>query len=121
MSWKAVEGLLEIGFVHEGIHIVNIKEDSSGFPHKADDAIAEYRDTIASLVVKSKPADLDALCLIVQNAIGQTDGGHAGIFWSGDALSFNKFLCEGGVENIPLWKVQEYIEYEIYCYFQEDK
>jgi hypothetical protein len=50
----------------------------------------------------------------VQNAIGQTDGGHAGVFWSG-------FTNEDGVEDIPPWKVQMYVEYEIECYFQEDK
>lgn len=123
---KAVEALLEIGFVHEGIHIVNIKEDSSGFPHEADDAIAEYRDTIASLVKESKPTDLDWLCLVVQNAIGQTDGGHAGIWWSGaHADGIQELQDEIGssvvTDSIPDDILLEYIEYEIHCYFQEDK
>jgi hypothetical protein len=123
---KSVEGLLEMGFVHEGIHIVNIKEDSSGFPHKCDDAIAEYRDTIASLVKESKPTDLDWLCLIVQNAIGQTDGGHAGVWWSGNhpdgILELGDDICSDAItDSIPDDILLEYIEYEIYCYFQEDK
>jgi len=116
---KAVEGLLDMGFEHEGIHIVNIKEDSSGFPHKADDAIAEYRDTIASLVKESKPTDLDALCLIVQNAIGQTDGGHAGNYWSDPASIVDDY--EFVLDAMTHDQLLEYIEWEIHCYFEEDK
>jgi hypothetical protein len=102
------------GFEHNGIFIEDIKQASNGFDHKADDAVAEYRDTIATLALKSKPEDLDALCFFVQNCIGQTDGGHAGVYWSGDTY-------EDGVEDIALWKVQEYVEYEILCYFEDDK
>ena len=112
---RIAEKLLDFGFEHDGIHIVNIKEDSSGFPHKADDAVAEYRDTIATLALDSKPSDLDALCLFVQNCIGQTDGSYAGVFWSGDAYE------EDSIKDIPLWKVQDYVEYEIISYFGEDK
>jgi hypothetical protein len=103
------------GFEHDGIFIEDIKQASNGFDHKADDAVAEYRDTIATLALKSKPKDLDALCLFVQNCIGQTDGGHAGVFWSGHAYE------EDSIKDIPLWKVQQYVEYEIVSYFGEDK
>ena len=115
----AVDDLKVMGFDHDGIYIENIKEDSSGFPHKADDAIAEYRDTIASLVVKSKPKDLDRLCLIVQNAIGQTDGGHAGNYWSDPASIVDDY--EFVLDAMTHDQLLEYIEWEIHCYFDQCK
>jgi hypothetical protein len=115
----AVDDLKVMGFDHDGIFIEDIKQDSSGFPHKCDDAIAEYRDTIASLVVKSKPKDLDRLCLIVQNAIGQTDGGHAGNYWSDPASIVDDY--EFVLDAMTHDQLLEYIEYEIQCYFEEDK
>lgn len=123
---NAVEHLKAMGFDHEGIYIENIKEDSSGFPHNVNEAIAEYCDPIAALVCQSKPKDLDALCMIVQNAIGQTDGGHAGVFWSGShGDGIQELQDEIGsdviTDSIPDHILFEYIQYEIECYFQEDK
>ena len=122
---RIAEKLLDFGFEHDGIHIVNIKEDSSGFPHKADDAVAEYRDTIATLALDSKPSDLDALCLFVQNCIGQTDGGHAGVFWSGQEDGIQELQDAVGskvvTDSIPHDILLEYVEYEILSYFGEDK
>tara|TARA_Y100001937_G_C7080194_1_gene312573 strand:- start:47 stop:733 length:687 start_codon:yes stop_codon:yes gene_type:complete len=123
---RIAEKLLDFGFEHDGIHIVNIKEDSSGFPHKADDAVAEYRDTIATLALDSKPSDLDALCLFVQNCIGQTDGGHASVFWSGhheDGIQELQDAIGSKVvtDSIPHDILLEYVEYEILSYFGEDK
>ena len=114
------------GFEHDGIFIEDIKQASNGFDHKADDAVAEYRDTIATLALNSKPEDLDALCLFVQNCIGQTDGGHAGVFWSGhheDGIQELQDAVGSKVvtDSIPHDILLEYVEYEILSYFGEDK
>lgn len=116
---NAVDDLKAMGFDHEGIYIENIKEDSSGFPHNVNEAIAEYCDPIAALVCQSKPKDLDALCMIVQNAIGQTDGGHAGNYWSDPASIVDDY--EFVLDAMTHDQLLEYIEWEIECYFQEDK
>ena len=113
------------GFEHDGIFIEDIKQASNGFDHKADDAVAEYRDTIATLALNSKPEDLDALCLFVQNCIGQTDGGHAGVFWSGQEDGIQELQDAVGskvvTDSIPHDLLLEYVECEIVSYFGEDK
>lgn len=83
-------------------------------------SLRENGDPLASFEIDTRPLleraiehareldDLDAACLVIQDALGQTDGGTASIFFSGweekDWLSNS----EGEREDV----LREYVEYE---------
>ncbi len=69
-------------------------------------------------VKATKFDDLDALCLFVQDTIGLSDGGNAGLFWAnthadGIAMLHQESGSDNILDSIPDDILSEYIESEI--------
>jgi len=95
------ETMAKTGFECDGIYILDISRSLCGREKlTTQQAIDTYAPTINRLAKSQSFADLDSLCLFVQNCIGITDGGNASIFWSGYDDGIQELLDDSGANNV---------------------
>lgn len=93
--------MTKFGFEHNGVFVTDVSQSACGrFQHTTQQAIDTYAPTINRLAKSQSFADLDSLCLFVQNCIGITDGGNASIFWSGYEDGIQELLDDNNTSNV---------------------
>jgi len=93
--------MTDFGFIHDGVFIEDLSlSPCVRFQYTTQQAIDTYAPTINKLAKSQSFADLDSLCLFVQNCIGITDGFNASIFWSGYDDGIQELLDDSGSNNV---------------------
>lgn len=85
----------------DGIAITDITKSACGrFDYTTQESIDAYAPAINKLAKQKSFADLDEVCLFVQDCIGITDGFNASIFWSGYEDGIQELLDDNNTNNV---------------------